>query len=71
MKDNNGSTVEESMDRYGFTCLSDGRPARFDIRTLLCIKLSLASSELARVGEWDFMDRYTMGRDPKDLGKPC
>ena len=64
-RDVNGSTVEEFMDRYGLACVNDGRPTRLEIKTgvLSCIDLALASSELARVGEWDFMDRYTIGSD--------
>lgn len=39
------------------------RLTRFDIRTgaVSCIDLAFVSSDLARVGEWDFMDGYTMG----------
>lgn len=63
IRDCNGSIVEEFMDRYGLVCVNDGRPTRFDIRTgaVSCIDLALASSEWARVGEWDSMDRYTLG----------
>lgn len=54
IKDNNGSTIEECMDSWGLVCLNDGRSTRFDIRTgsVSCIDLALASSELARVGEF-------------------
>ena len=51
------------MDKYGLVCVNDGRPTRFEIRTgaVSCVDLAIASSELARVGEWDSMDRYTLG----------
>lgn len=53
VRDDNGSTVEEFMDRCGLVCMNDGRPTRFEIRTgaVSCIDLALASSELARVEE--------------------
>lgn len=65
IKDTNGNTIEEFMDRWRLVYLNDGRPTRFDIRTgnVSCIDLALASSELARVGEWDCLDRYTIGSD--------
>ena len=65
VKDTNGSTVEDFMDKYGLVCMNDGRPTRFEIKTgaVSCIDLALASSEYARVGEWDNMDRYSMGSD--------
>ena len=65
MKDTNGSTVEDFMDKHGLVCMNDGRPTRFEIKTGVgsCIDLALASSEYARVGEWDNMDRCSMGSD--------
>lgn len=33
VRDGNGSTVEEFMDKYGLVCVNDGRPTRFEIRT--------------------------------------
>ena len=53
MKDTNGGTMEDFMDKHGLVCMNDGRPTRFEIKTgaVSCIDLALASSEYARVGE--------------------
>lgn len=77
MKDSNRSTLEDFMDRYGLVSVNDGRPTKFEIRTgaVSCVGIAIASSKLARVGEWDLMDRYTMGSDHFPIllsfGKNC
>ena len=45
--------------------INDGRLNRYDILRNTCsqIDLSIASSNLARTGEWDVMDKYTLGSD--------
>lgn len=64
-KDSNGVVVEEFLDKYNMVLLNDGRPTRFNIVKNTCshLDLSITSSNLARVGEWDVMDRYTLGSD--------
>ena len=45
--------------------LNDGRPTRYHIvrNTSSRIDLSISSSNLARVGEWDVIESYTLGSD--------
>lgn len=45
--------------------LNDSRATRFQVGSgrLSCLDLTFASAELARRGEWDLLDCYTMGRD--------
>lgn len=68
-RDANGSTIENFLDVCvcvcGLMCLNDGRPTRFNIQTgaVSCIDLALATSNLARVGEWDSFEQYTMGSE--------
>lgn len=64
-KDNNGMVVEEFLETYNMAVINDGRPARFDMGKYTCsaIDLSLSSSNLSRTGEWDVLDRYTLGSD--------
>ena len=62
--DHNGKVVEDFLDRNDYVVLNDGRPTRYNILSnTLSIELSFATSNLARVGEWDVMDRYSMGSD--------
>lgn len=64
-RDCNGVIVEEVMDRHGLLCMNDGRPTRLNIGTggVSSTDLAIASAELARKGEWNTMDRYTIGSD--------
>lgn len=64
-RDKNGVIIEEILDKYELVVLNDGRPTRYQIVRNTCshIDLSIASSNLARVGEWDVLDSYTMGSD--------
>jgi len=64
-RDKNGGIVEEFLDKYELVVLNDGRPTRYDIGRNTCshIDLSIASSNLARIGEWDVLNSYTMGSD--------
>lgn len=45
--------------------LNDGRPTRYHIvsNTYSHIDLTIASSNLARIGEWSVIDFYTLGSD--------
>ena len=45
--------------------LNDERPSRYNIVRNTCshVDLSIASLNLARIGEWDAMDRYTLCSD--------
>lgn len=45
--------------------MNDGRPTGFQVGSgsLSCIDLTFATGELARCGEWDLMERYSMGSD--------
>lgn len=64
-RDKNGVIVEEFIDKYELVVLNDGRPTRYHIvrNTSSHIDLSIASSNLARVGEWDVIETYTLGSD--------
>jgi len=64
-RDHNGAVVEDFLDKHDLVMINDGRPTRFHILRNTCshIDLSFASSNLARVGDWDIMDRYTLGSD--------
>ncbi|KAI2646986.1 Gag-Pol polyprotein [Labeo rohita] len=63
IRDKNGVIIEELLDTYELVVLNDGRPTRYQIvrNTSSHIDLSIASSNLTRVGEWDVLDSYTMG----------
>lgn len=64
-RDRNGVMLEDFQDRHGLVVLNDGRPTWFQVNRAAksCIDLTFTSAELALVGEWDIMDRYTMGSD--------
>ncbi len=64
-KDKNGALIEDFLDKYSLVVPNDGRPTRFQVGNgkLSCIDLTFASAEFTRCGEWDLMDRYTMGSD--------
>ncbi len=64
-KDKNGALIEDFLDKYSLVVPNDGRPTRFQVGNgkLSCIDLTFALTEFARCGEWDLMDRCTMGSD--------
>lgn len=64
-QDRNGEVLEDLIDKLGLEVLNDGWPTWFQISrgAKSCVDLTFASAELALVGEWDVMDRYTMGSD--------
>lgn len=64
-KDKNGAVLEDFFDNHSLVMLNDGRATRFQVGSgkLSCLDLTFASAELARCGEWDLMDCYTMGSD--------
>ena len=64
-RDSNGVIIEDFLDKYDLVVINDGRPTTYDILRNICsqIDLSIASSNLARTGEWDVMDKYTLGSD--------
>lgn len=45
--------------------MNDTRPTRFETNSLKmsCLDLTFASSALARVGEWNALDKDSMGSD--------
>lgn len=57
--------MEEFLDKYYLLVIDDRRPMRYNIIQSTCshIDLSVATSNFARVGEWDAMDRYTSDSD--------
>ncbi len=64
-RDRNGIVLEEFMDKQGLVVLNDGRPTRFQVNQggSSCLDLTFTSPDLALRGEWDIMDRYTIGSD--------
>lgn len=57
--------IEDFLDKYDLVVINDGRPTRYDILRNRCshIDLSVASSNLSRIGEWDVMDKHNLGSD--------
>lgn len=64
-KDKNGAVLEDFLDLHSLVMMNDGRATRFEVGSgrLSCLDLTFASAEMARCGEWDMMDGYTMGSD--------
>ena len=60
-RDHNGVIIEDFLDKYDLVVINDGRPTRYDILRNRCshIDLSIASSNLSRIGEWDVMDKQS------------
>lgn len=62
--DKNGTVLEEFMDKHGLV-LNDGRPTRSQVNQggSSCLDLTFTSPYLALRGEWDIMERCTIGSD--------
>lgn len=58
IKDRNKAVIGELLDKYGVIVINDGKPTRYHTgkNTHSHKDLPIASSNLARVGEWDTLD---------------
>ena len=64
-RDANGSVIQDLLDNNNLVIMNDTSPTQFETNSLKmsCLDLTFASSVLARVGEWNVLDKDSMGSD--------